>query len=429
MQLRRTVSLTIGGVWGDEPDGIDDLAVVRVADFDMESLTAGRMVPTQRRIDPGQRGRRLLREGDLLLEKSGGGEKQNVGRVVQWTGEHAAVCSNFVNVLRPTDWCDSRYLAYLHRSLYGLGWPNACTKQTTGIQNLDVGAYLRVAVPGLRRDAQRRIADFLDRECQRIDSARMSALKLAADAATELSKRVHHLLDRDAEASVTPRLRWVAAVLSGFAFSSDRFVHGSEVTVRLLRGVNVGVGATRWDDVVGWDPDDVESYARWRLRRGDVVLGMDRPWISAGTRVATLGDSDLPALLLQRVACIRPRGVVSADYLRLWLEHPRFSAELAGATTGVSVPHISGDQIGAFRLPVPTVARQGEVVAQSTSAARYRELLDVVATRLASLLDSYRSSLIHEAVTGKLDVTSLSDRQMDERVHAAAEGRLDEVPV
>jgi type I restriction enzyme S subunit len=278
-------------------------------------------------------------------------------------------------------------------------------------------------------EAQRVIADFLDRECQRIDSARVSALNLAGKAGTELNKRVHHLLDRDAEASVTPRLRWVATVLSGFAFSSDRFVRGSEMTVRLLRGVNVGVGTTRWDDVVGWDADDVEPYSRWRLRKGDVVVGMDRPWISAGTRVATLGDSDLPALLLQRVACIRPRGVVSADYLRLWLEHPRFSAELAGAATGISVPHISGDQIGAFRVPAPDVARQGEVVAHSTSAARNRELLDVVATRLASLLESYRDSLIHEAVTGKLDVTAASDRQMDERLHAAAEGRLDEVPV
>jgi type I restriction enzyme S subunit len=375
--------------------------------------------------------RGLLTGGEVLINSTGTGTLGRVALTHASFGE-VTFADTHVTVVRPDPaLADARYIAYvLGLDSFARLAEEALSVGATKQKELNVEALRNhmILVPDYVR-SQAVIADFLDRERQRIDSARMSALKLAADAETELSKRVHHLLDQDAEASVTPRLRWVAAVLSGFAFPSDRFVHGSEVTVRLLRGVNVGVGTTRWDDVVGWDPDDVESYARWRLRRGDVVVGMDRPWISAGTRVATLGDSDLPALLLQRVACIRPRGVVSADYLRLWLEHPRFSAELAGAATGVSVPHISGDQIGAFRVPVPDVARQGEVVAHSTSAARYRELLDVVATRLASLLDSYRDSLIHEAVTGKLDVTKVSDRQMDERLHAAAENRLDEVAV
>jgi hypothetical protein len=52
-----------------------------------------------------------------------------------------------------------------------------------------------------------------------------------------------------------------------------------------------------------------------------------------------------------------------------------------------------------------------------------------IASELRAALTAYRYSLIHEAVTGKLDVTAASDRQMDERLHAAAENRLDEVPV
>jgi hypothetical protein len=59
---------------------------------------------------------------------------------------------------------------------------------------------------------------------------------------------------------------------------------------------------------------------------------------------------------------------------------------------------------------------------------RVRDLA-AIADRVRAALTAYSSSLIHEAVTGKLDVTAASDRQMDERLHAAAEGRLDEVPV
>jgi hypothetical protein len=39
----------------------------------------------------------------------------------------------------------------------------------------------------------------------------------------------------------------------------------------------------------------------------------------------------------------------------------------------------------------------------------------------------YRDALITEAVTGKLDVTRLSEQQMDESAHAAMEGEQPEV--
>lgn len=43
---------------------------------------------------------------------------------------------------------------------------------------------------------------------------------------------------------------------------------------------------------------------------------------------------------------------------------------------------------------------------------------EVLKLRLAE----YRDALITEAVTGQLDVTKVSDAQMDERLHAVAEG-------
>ena len=118
---------------------------------------------------------------------------------------------------------------------------------------------------------------------------------------------------------------------------------------------------------------------------------------------------------------------MSAAYLRLWLEHPRFQEELGVETTGVSVPHISGDQIGGFRLPLPTAERQREVVRR---AQRGREAIarsHRAENKLRASLGEYRCSLIREAVTGKLDVSRMSDTQMDERLHAATEDRLDEV--
>ena len=63
----------INGTWGEEPDGVNDLACIRVADFDRKQWKVGLEKLTTRAVTPQERPRRLLKPGDLLLEKSGGG--------------------------------------------------------------------------------------------------------------------------------------------------------------------------------------------------------------------------------------------------------------------------------------------------------------------------------------------------------------------
>ena len=63
------------GIWGDEPDGgVDDIACVRVADFDRVKFRIDMSKTTFRSVDGSHRMARKLELGDLLLEKSGGGE-------------------------------------------------------------------------------------------------------------------------------------------------------------------------------------------------------------------------------------------------------------------------------------------------------------------------------------------------------------------
>jgi type I restriction enzyme S subunit len=152
------------GAWGDDPDGgSDDTRCVRVADFD---YAAGRVaqVPTTRLVLRRHRLRRLLGRGDLLLEKSGGGERQPVGRVVLVDREFegATVCSNFIARMRPREGFDPPYLQLLNRALYSSGITSLSVKQTTGIQNLDSGHYLsrRVSIPPLKQ--QTRIREELN---------------------------------------------------------------------------------------------------------------------------------------------------------------------------------------------------------------------------------------------------------------------------
>ena len=170
-RLKYAVDGCINGIWGDEPNGVDDHVVVRVADFDRER---GRVVlgesPTVRAIPSSARGNRLLSSGDLLIEKSGGGEHQPVGNVVLFDDDIPAVCSNFVARMPVSEDCDSRYVGYVFRALYTQGRNIPHVKQTSGIQNLDSQSYLneKAWLPALTE--QQRIANFLDEQTARIDA-------------------------------------------------------------------------------------------------------------------------------------------------------------------------------------------------------------------------------------------------------------------
>src|ERR1700730_6246349 len=194
LRLKWTTRLCQNGIWGDEPDGENDVAVVRVADFVRVKLRVGNDIPTLRSVLPQQREGRLLRRGDLLIEKSGGGELQPVGTVVLFDSEREAVCSNFIAVMPVPDGYDSRFLCYLHAALYRAKINTRSIKQTTGIQNLDSYSYLseHVAVPKL--EIQQEIADFLDRETGLIDDLRAKQKRLTDRLEEQLQAVIHRLV-------------------------------------------------------------------------------------------------------------------------------------------------------------------------------------------------------------------------------------------
>jgi type I restriction enzyme S subunit len=159
-----------GGVWGEEPDDEDTgIICIRVADFDRTNLRVKIENPTLRSIPVKDLRGRLLKKGDLLLEKSGGGEKQLVGSVMLFDHDVRAVNSNFVARMTPSPGYDSHFLVYLHSCLYSSRINFRSIKQTTGIQNLDSDAYLneKAAFPPL--EEQQAITRFLEEETEKMD--------------------------------------------------------------------------------------------------------------------------------------------------------------------------------------------------------------------------------------------------------------------
>src|SRR5439155_10592311 len=103
-----------------------------------------------------------------------------------------------------------------------------------------------------------------------------------------------------------------------------------------------------------WPAEDADSYKKFELRVGDVVLAMDRPWVTAGLKWAYIKKKDPKSLLVQRVSRLRAKNGLNQTYLRCLISSGYFSDYIQPIVTGVNVPHISGKQIGDFKIPLPT---------------------------------------------------------------------------
>ncbi|MHC1698956.1 MAG: restriction endonuclease subunit S [Geobacteraceae bacterium] len=136
---------------------------------------------------------------------------------------------------------------------------------------------------------------------------------------------------------------------TGYAFKSEAF---QVAGIKLCRGANVMPGEIEWSDVKYWS-NDSQIAERYVLREGDVVLAMDRPWISSGLKVARVSNSDLPSYLVQRVARLRGIKGLSNEYIYFCIKHLSFTKHCKPKITETTIPHISPLDIRSHQILIP----------------------------------------------------------------------------
>ena len=148
-------------------------------------------------------------------------------------------------------------------------------------------------------------------------------------------------------------------ISTGFPFKSNDYCAKSE-SIKLLRGDNIAQGTLRWDGVKRWNPEELEPSveSKYSLRSGDVVVAMDRPWIEAGLKFAAIQESDLPCLLVQRVACLRAGESIDQGFLKYVVSDYAFTTHVLAVQTGTAVPHISSKQIAEYEFAAPPIPEQ-----------------------------------------------------------------------
>ncbi|TMR42893.1 restriction endonuclease subunit S [Streptococcus pseudopneumoniae] len=163
--LQNIFEKSINGEWGNEDSGKGEAtAVIRTSNF----LNSGRLNLDNivcREIDKDKNSDKILRTGDIIIEKSGGSPNQPVGRVVYFdVTDQDYFTNNFTSILRVKPGYNSKYIFYLMKYLYDTKKVLKFQNQTTGIINLKLADYLNKTKVNIETiENQNTIVDILDR--------------------------------------------------------------------------------------------------------------------------------------------------------------------------------------------------------------------------------------------------------------------------
>jgi type I restriction enzyme, S subunit len=400
-RLRWTVESARNGIWGSEPDGENDIPCVRVADFDRVSFRVSENVPTIRSVTPSERHGRVLSKGDLLLEKSGGGELQPVGAVAIYDSDHPAVCSNFLARLVPASDSDSRFLSYLHAHLYSARVNVRSIKQTTGIQNLDAYSYFCEQVPVPPLDEQKAIAAFLDRETSKIDELIAKKEQLITLLAVKREARIAAaVIDTTRSDSTIPIKRLLTFTTSGsrgwaefYSDEGDLFIQSGNLNRRL------GLDLTTVQRI---RPPEGAEARRTMIKRHDILVCI------TGAYTGNVGvvDFDPPrAYINQHIAMLRVRRTHAVPRFLAYLLASSYGQEHFKASQyGGTKQGLGFDDILSISIPLPKLDEQLRIVHELDSEIASIERTVAKTEDFIRKLQEYRASIISAAVTGQIDV-------------------------
>ncbi|WP_428833989.1 restriction endonuclease subunit S [Microbispora maris] len=286
---------------------------------------------------------------------------------------------------------DLRFYKRLFSSGDFSGKLQACAIGTTGSHTrVRPRETLGWKVPYPPLDEQGRIAEILDALDSRIEDARRAEVKLGKVEVALISELLSSVTSFDRLGLVVERVidgvhHTPAYVESGVPF----------LTVEnLTRGPGISFTPCRYIST----SDHRSFIKRVAPRPGDVLVSKDGTLGVA--RVVPRGAPEFSIFV--SVALLRPRmGRVTSDFLALFFDSSIFRRQLAALSSGSGLKHIHLHEMKSFRLPLPPLPDQEQIVARIRDARAVRR----AGVEELSKLKLIREGLTQDLMTGRVRVS------------------------
>ena len=345
----------------------------------------------------------IVEPGDIVIRPTDLQNDQTSLRVGQ--SMHRGIITSAYICLRPTDSLNHRYASYLlaaydfMKVFYGFG---------SGLrQNLDVKHIKHIPVPVPSLEEQGLIVRYLDHAELRIAKAIAAKQTMVSLMEEQRSAVVaHEMLGGENKRTAVKQLEgfgeipahWEVMTLRGLLRKIALRNPGGHQLLSVLRSRGVIERSLDRADNHNFIPDDLSNYKV--VKPGDLVMNKMKAW-SGSVGVSRHRGVVSPAYFVYEFRSpIDPAFMnllFRSNYMRYWFG--RYSE-------GVRVGQwdLSPEEIKNIRVPVPALEEQ--VAISERVVARTFEMDAAIASVQAeiALLKEYRTRLISDVVTGKLDV-------------------------
>lgn len=410
-RLKNLIEVHYSGVWGNESDeSINDRNCIRIADFDFGNLTINEKNLTKRNYSDKEIEKYELRKGDILVEKSGGGDKTPVGRVVFFGLEESSLYANFIEMLRVKS-VSKKFIAYLLSSMYHSGLIYTMFNQTTGIQNLNIPKYITQNIV-LPKDnfEQEKIAIYLDKKTEKIDSIIKSLEDQKENLEQYKRKLIAEVITKGLNSNIpmkdsgvdwigevpehweVKKIKWIFKILKRQNGRDDR-----QVLSITQQGIKI-------KDIENNDGQMAESYENYQLvEPGDFAMNsMDllTGWIDCSQYEGVTS----PDYRVFRLIDINNHNNDFYNYLFQMCYTRRIFYRIGQGVSNLGRWRLQREPFLNMKIPVPPKEEQENI----SSFIRIKEnKINVIVNEVEKQIEKlkeYRKILIHEAVTGKVKI-------------------------
>jgi type I restriction enzyme, S subunit len=407
--LRQLLTGHFPGDWGDER-GTNMVRVLRST-----NLTNGGRLSLDdvavRSLNPKTSALLAPKEKDILLERSGGGPDQPVGRVgFVETDMPGHAFSNFLQLLRPdAKKIDPRFLGWVLFWINRTGRILRLEQQTTQMRNLNFRDYLTMPLPVPPPDTQTAISQILDSADAAIHRIR-EVIERARDTKRSLVQQLFTHGTRGEEQRKTS-IGWIPKswMVTEVKSVVSEFQYGLSVPMQLTGDLPIlRMGNIQAGDVLLTDLKYItlpkKITAPCMLNRGDVLFNRT----NSQELVGKIGiyRSNEPSVFASYLIRLRHSPeLVDGYYLGQILDSHDAQCRIKRyATPGVQQVNINAKNLGKVLIPLPS-GRSG--LEEQKEIATILEQADKTIRALSpklKALEALKYALMHDLLTGRVDI-------------------------
>lgn len=320
-------------------------------------------------------------------------------------------------VLQSNDEVDKRYFKYLlHRydvanmKLFGSG-----VRQTINFNHI---ANSTLLVPPI--EEQKRIAAFLDEKTAKISQA----ISTKEQQIALLKERKQIIIQEAVTRGLNPNapmkdsgIDWIGKIpahwevkrvkqsLKLITKGTTPSTEGRGFTdegIRYIKAENIVDGFVCDNPAFFIDDVTDKALSRSRLQACDILFVIAGATIG---KTAVLDTSQVPANTNQAVALLRPIiGLIVPSFLQSWLGTDFVKNIIVMKSVQSAQPNISMENLGNIPFVLPPIEEQGLIVRFIDESREKIDALISIKENQITALKEYKTSLINDAVTGKIKV-------------------------